>query len=126
MTWHATGKCIEPEPRNVQLQLAADGFNPFNNLSQSYSICLVILTTYNLSPWLCMKESSFMMTLLISSPKSSVKDIDVYLRSLIDNLKDLWAKPGVKTIDVATGLKFNMRAMVLWTINDFLARSSLS
>nr|GFD56850.1 hypothetical protein [Tanacetum cinerariifolium] len=34
--------------------------------------------------------------------------------------------PGVETIDVATGLKFNMRAMVLWTINDFLARSSLS
>ncbi|GKC17394.1 hypothetical protein Tco_1014176 [Tanacetum coccineum] len=34
--------------------------------------------------------------------------------------------PGVKTIDVATGQKFNMRTMVLWTINDFLARSSLS
>ncbi|GKG04906.1 retrotransposon protein, putative, ty3-gypsy subclass, partial [Tanacetum coccineum] len=32
----------------------------------------------------------------------------------------------VETIDVATGLKFNMRAMVLWTINDFPARSSLS
>ncbi|GJV99656.1 S-adenosyl-L-methionine-dependent methyltransferases superfamily protein [Tanacetum coccineum] len=32
----------------------------------------------------------------------------------------------VSTIDVATGLKFNMRAMVLWTINDFPARSSLS
>nr|GEY40945.1 hypothetical protein [Tanacetum cinerariifolium] len=29
----------------------------------------------------------------------------------------------VETIDVATGLKFNMRAVVLWTINDFLARS---
>nr|GEZ93946.1 hypothetical protein [Tanacetum cinerariifolium] len=32
----------------------------------------------------------------------------------------------VETIDVASGQKFNMRAMVLWTINDFLARSSLS
>ncbi|GKA07396.1 reverse transcriptase domain-containing protein [Tanacetum coccineum] len=36
------------------------------------------------------------------------------------------AKPGVETIDVATCQKLNMRAMVLWTINDFLARSSLS
>nr|GFA69251.1 hypothetical protein [Tanacetum cinerariifolium] len=36
------------------------------------------------------------------------------------------AKPGVETIDVATGQKFNMRAMVLWTINDFPTRSSLS
>ncbi|GJW46055.1 RNA-directed DNA polymerase, eukaryota [Tanacetum coccineum] len=53
-------------------------------------------------------------------------NIDVYLRPLIDDLKDLWAKPGVETIDFATCLKFNMRAMVLWTINDFPARSSLS
>ncbi|GJZ88542.1 protein kinase, ATP binding site-containing protein [Tanacetum coccineum] len=35
-------------------------------------------------------------------------------------------EPGVETINVATGHKFNMRAMVLWTINDFSARSSLS
>ncbi|GKC53085.1 subtilisin-like protease SBT4.3 [Tanacetum coccineum] len=67
-----------------------------------------------------------MLTLLIPGPKSPGKDIDVYLRPLIDDLKDLWAKTGVETIDVATGLKFNMRAMVLWTINDFPARSSWS
>nr|GEZ10388.1 hypothetical protein [Tanacetum cinerariifolium] len=150
MTWHATGKCTDPgkmqhpvdgracknfdtkytdfvkEPRNVRSGLASDGFNLFGNLSQSYSMWPVILTTYNLPPWLCMKESSFMLTLLIPGPKSPCKDIDVYLRPLIDDLKDLWAKPGVETIDVATGQKFNKRAMVLWTINDFPARSSLS
>nr|GFB39440.1 hypothetical protein [Tanacetum cinerariifolium] len=119
MTWHATGKCTEPG-------LAADGFNPFGNLIQSYSMWPVILITYNLPSWLCMKESSFMLTLLIPGPKSLGKDNDVYLRPLIDDLKDLWAKPGVETIDVATCQKFNIRAMVLWTINDFLARSSLS
>ncbi|GJW10121.1 hypothetical protein Tco_1575948 [Tanacetum coccineum] len=88
MTWHATGKCTEPgkmqhpvdgrawkdfdtkyldfaaEPRNVRLGLAADGFNPFGNLSQSYSMWPVILTTYNLPPWLCMKESSFMLDVI--------------------------------------------------------------
>ncbi|GJV03331.1 hypothetical protein Tco_1336900 [Tanacetum coccineum] len=122
MTWHATGKCTEP----VRLRLAVDGFNPFGNLSQAYSMWPVILTTYNLPPWLCIKESSFMLTLLIPGPKSLGKDIDVYLRPLIDDLKVLWALKGVETIDVATGQKFNMRAMVLWTINDFPARSSLS
>ncbi|GJS58354.1 hypothetical protein Tco_0653138 [Tanacetum coccineum] len=150
MTWHATRKCMEPgkmqhlvdgrawknfdtkypnfskEPRNVRLELAVDGFNPFSNLSQAYSMWPVILKTYNLPPWLCMKESSFMLTLLIHGPKSPGKDIDVYLRPLIDDLKVLWALKGVETIDVATGQKFNMRAMVLWTINDFPARSSLS
>nr|GEZ42556.1 hypothetical protein [Tanacetum cinerariifolium] len=126
MTWHATGKCTEPG----KMQHPVDGkaWKDFdtNNLSQSYSMWPVILTTYNLPPWLCMKESYFMLTLLIPVPKSPGKDIDVYLRPLIDDLKVLWAKPGVETIDVAKGLKFNMRAMVLWTINDFPARSSLS
>nr|GEY17647.1 hypothetical protein [Tanacetum cinerariifolium] len=69
--------------------LAADGYNPFGNLSQSYSMWPVILTTYNLPPSLCMKESSFMLTLLIPDLKSPGKDIDVYLRPLIDDLKDL-------------------------------------
>nr|GEY97784.1 hypothetical protein [Tanacetum cinerariifolium] len=87
---------------------------------------LVILMTYNLPLWLCVKESSFMLTLLIHGPKSSGKDIDVYLRPLIEDLKVLWDRKGVETIDVASGQKFNMRAMVLWTINDFPARSSLS
>nr|GEU83235.1 hypothetical protein [Tanacetum cinerariifolium] len=58
--------------------------------------------------------------------KSPGKDIDVYLRPLIDDLKVLWTLKGFETIDVATSHKFNMRAIVLWTINDFLAQSSLS
>nr|GEW08780.1 hypothetical protein [Tanacetum cinerariifolium] len=73
-----------------------------------------------------MKESSFMLTLLIHGPKSLGKDIDVYMRPLIEDLKVLWDRKGVETIDVASGQKFNIRAMVLWTINDFPARSSLS
>nr|GEV72858.1 hypothetical protein [Tanacetum cinerariifolium] len=120
MIWHATGKYTEPdkmqhlvdgrawkkfdtvyldfakEPINVRLGLAANGFNPFGNLGLAYSMWPVILTTYDLPPWLCMKKSSFMLTLLIPGPKSLGKDIDVYLRPLIEDLKVLWdrkAKP---------------------------------
>nr|GEU61498.1 hypothetical protein [Tanacetum cinerariifolium] len=75
---------------------------------------------------LCIKESSFMMALLIPGPESPSKNINVYLRPLIDDLKDLWEKPGVKTIDIDTGQKINMRAMVLWIIDDFPSRNSLS
>ncbi|GJY91384.1 hypothetical protein Tco_0506580, partial [Tanacetum coccineum] len=117
MTWHATGKCNEDgkmghpvdgkawkefdknnadfakEPRNVRLGLAADGFNPFSNLSQSYSMWQVILTSYNFPPWICMKESSFMLTLLIPGPKSPSKDIDVYLKPLVEDLSG-WSGQG--------------------------------
>ncbi|GJR27018.1 transmembrane protein 45B-like protein [Tanacetum coccineum] len=144
MTWHAAGKYTEngkmqhpvdgkawknsntrypnlaTGSRNVQLGLAVDGFNLFGNLSQSYIMCPVIVTTYNLPPWLYMEETSFMLTLLIHGPKSPGKDIDVYLRPLIDDLKDLWELAYVETIDAATSKTFNMRAMLLWTINDFL------
>ncbi|GKA70838.1 hypothetical protein Tco_0776977 [Tanacetum coccineum] len=119
-------KQFAKEDRNVQLGLAADGFNPFGNLSQSYSTWPVILTTYNTPPWICMKESSFMLTVLIPGPKSPGKDMDVYLQPLVKELKTLWKKLGVKTLDVAINTEFSIRAMLLWTINNFPARSSLS
>ncbi|KAI3817395.1 hypothetical protein L1987_11185 [Smallanthus sonchifolius] len=113
------------EPRNVRLGLAADGFNPFGNMSSAHSTWPVVLTTYNLPPWLCMKESSFMLSLLIPGPKSPGKDMDVFLRPLVDELKHLW-QSGVRTKDAATNSFFTMKAALLWTINDFPARSSLS
>ncbi|KAI3786099.1 hypothetical protein L1987_45226 [Smallanthus sonchifolius] len=113
------------EPRNVRLGLAADGFNPFGNMSSAHSTWPVVLTTYNLPPWICMKESSFMLSLLIPGPKSPGKDMDVFLRPLVDELKHLW-QSGVRTKDAATNSFFTMKAALLWTINDFPARSSLS
>ncbi|XP_022040029.1 uncharacterized protein LOC110942563 [Helianthus annuus] len=114
------------EPRNVRLGLAADGFNPFNgNGPSTHSTWPVILTTYNLPPWLCMRESTFMLTLLIPGPKSPGKDMDIYLRPLVDELKHLWHS-GVRTKDATTNEFFTMKAALLWTINDFPARSSLS
>ncbi|KAI3711783.1 hypothetical protein L1987_70329 [Smallanthus sonchifolius] len=73
----------------------------------------------------CMKESSFMLTLLIPGPKSPSKDIDVYLRPLVYELKMLWAE-GVQVRDASTKTVFRMHAALLWTINDYPARSSLS
>ena len=61
------------EPRNVKFGLAANSFNPFGNMSLSYSMWPVVLTAYNLPPWLCMKDSYFMLTLLIWVPKLLVK-----------------------------------------------------
>ncbi|GJT73162.1 transmembrane protein 45B-like protein [Tanacetum coccineum] len=123
MTWHAIGKYTE----NGKMQHPVDG-KAWKNFDthQSYSMWPDILTTYNLPPWLCIKETSLMLMLLIPGPKSPRKDIDVYLRPLIDDLKDLWKLAGVKTIDATTRKTFNMRAMLLWTINDFPAGSSFS
>ncbi|CAL9004428.1 unnamed protein product [Prunus brigantina] len=84
--WPEFGK----EPRNLILALSSDGFNPHSSLSSRYSCWPVILVIYNLPPWLCMKWKFMMLTLLISGPKQPGNDIDVYLETLIDDLKSLW------------------------------------
>ncbi|KAL5580230.1 hypothetical protein UlMin_012672 [Ulmus minor] len=67
-----------------------------------------------------------MLSLLIPGPQSPGKDMDVFLRPLIEELKELWEN-GIDTRDAGNDRKvFKMRAALLWTVNDFPARSSLS
>ncbi|KAL6569968.1 hypothetical protein OROMI_014482 [Orobanche minor] len=113
------------DPRNVRLALAADGFNPFGNLSTTYSMWPVILAPLNLPPWDCMKRSFLMLSLLIPGKKSPGKDIDVYLQPLVKELTELWVEGSV-TFDVSCKQNFRMYAAVLWTINNFPAYGDLS
>ncbi|KAI5318167.1 hypothetical protein L3X38_037875 [Prunus dulcis] len=148
LTWHAARKSIDSqmshpadspfwkllddkwpefgnEPKNLRFSLSSDGFNPHSSLSSRYSCWPVILVTYNLPPWLCMKRKFMMLTLLISSPKQPGNDIDVYLEPLIDDLKSLWV--GIRRVyDAHNGEYFTLRAALMWTINDFPAYGNLS
>ncbi|XP_004305381.1 PREDICTED: uncharacterized protein LOC101300470 [Fragaria vesca subsp. vesca] len=113
------------EPRNLRLALSSDGFNPFGAANSKYSCWPVILVTYNLPPWLCMKRKCMMLTLLISGPKQLGNDIDVYLQPLVDDLKVLW--DGVERVyDVVRGEYFKLKAVLFWTINDFPTYGNLS
>lgn len=44
------------ESRNVRLGLSTDGFQPFGQTGKQYSSWPVIVTPYNLPPWMCMKD----------------------------------------------------------------------
>ena len=112
------------DPRNIRLGLATDGFNPFGNLSNSYSIWPVFVVPYNLPPWKCMKDPYLFMSMLIPGPKSPGINIDVYLQPLIDELNELWV--GVNAYDAHRKESFILRAALLWTINDFPAYGMLS
>ncbi|KAL2541929.1 Transposon protein [Abeliophyllum distichum] len=115
------------EIRNVRLGLASYGFNPFGDMSLAYNMWPVVVTVYNLPLWLCMKPEYIMLTLLILGPKAPGKDIDIFLRSLVDELKELWADE-IDTRDTGINNRsvFKLRVALLWTVNDFPARSSLS
>ncbi|XP_052119008.1 uncharacterized protein LOC107493943 [Arachis duranensis] len=112
------------DPRSVRLALASDSFNPYENLSSKYSIWPVILIPYNLPPWICMKQTNFILSMIIPGPKMPGNDIDVYLQPLIDELKQLWA--GVDTYDASEKKTCKMRAALMWTISDFPGLGNLS
>jgi hypothetical protein len=114
------------DPRNLRLGLATDGFNPFGNMSNSYSMWPVLVTPYNQAPWTCTDQSNCMMALLIPGPKSPGKDFDVFMQPLIRDLQTLWE--GVPTRDVCQPKEQNflLRAAVLYCTHDYPALGTMS
>ncbi|XP_073049563.1 uncharacterized protein [Primulina eburnea] len=72
-----------------------------------------------------MKESNFILSSLIPGPEGPGDAIDVYLKPLIEELKESW-ELGIETFDASTRQNFKLHASLLWTINDFPAYGNLS
>ena len=65
-----------------------------------------------------------MLTLLILGLNAPGKDIDMFLRPLVDELKEMWNER-VVVRDAVTKMSFRMQAVLLMTVNE-LTRNSLS
>jgi hypothetical protein len=100
------------DSRNIRLALAIDGFNRFRSMNVSYSIWPVILIPYNFAPWLCMKQTNFIISLLIPGRRSPGTDIDIYFEPLIDDLLDMFVE-GVRTYDSAKHEYFQLCAAII-------------
>jgi hypothetical protein len=105
-------KDFAADARNISFGLSTDGMNPFGEQSSSHSTWPVTLCIYNLPPWLCMKRKFIMMPVLIQGPKQPGNDIDVYLRPLVDELLQLWGRPGVRVWDEHKEEEFDLRALL--------------
>ena len=112
---------IANDPRNLRLGISADGVD-VNRGNRHHSVWPVLTVIYNLPPWLCMKRKFIMLSILISGYPGN--DIDVFLEPLVDDLQLLFEE-GVVTYDALTKDNFNLRAVVLWTINDYPALGTL-
>ena len=78
------------EIRNVMLGLCTYGFQPFGQSGKQYSCWPIIMTVYNLPPWLCMKDTSMFLTILVPRPRNPKDKLDVHLHPLIHELNLLW------------------------------------
>ncbi|GKB74093.1 putative transposase-associated domain-containing protein, partial [Tanacetum coccineum] len=112
---------IAEDPRNLRLGISVDGVD-VNTGNRHHSVWPVLTVIYNLPPWLCMKIKFIMLSVFISGYRGN--DIDVFLEPLVDDLHTFF-KTGVDTYDVSIKDNFNLRAVVLWTINDYPALGTL-
>jgi hypothetical protein len=81
-----------------------------------------MLLNYNLPPWLSTKKFFVMLCLLIPGKQSVTSEcFDVYLEPLVEELLELWSCVLAFDITKEEGLRnFKLRAMLIWTIHDFL------
>ena len=141
MRWHKEGRCDNPnvmvhpsnaeawthfntvcpefaaEARNVRIAMATDGFNPFGFGKSKYSCWPVFVIPLNLPPALCMKEENIFLSLVIPGPEHLGKNLNVFMRPLVDEMKKAWA--GVETYDSFSKRKFTMKVSYHNSIHDY-------
>jgi hypothetical protein len=77
------------------------------------------MVSYNLPPNKCLKEWFIFLALVILDPKKPKKQMNIFLCSLMEELKELWQ--GVDAYDSHLKCLFNLRAAYLWSIYEYLA-----
>jgi hypothetical protein len=85
------------DARYVHFGMALDGFDPFSTNSVPYSCRPIFAVTNNLPPSLCMKFELMFLCLIVPGLKAPGPRINVMLKPLIEELKQLWI--GVQAYD---------------------------
>jgi hypothetical protein len=106
------------DPKSVRLGLSTDGFQPHSETISSYSYWPVFVMPYDLSPNKCLKSGFIFFALAIPGPKEPNKQMNVFLHSLMEEMKELWQ--GVNAYDSHLKYRFNLRVVYLWSIHDYL------
>jgi hypothetical protein len=98
-------------PRSVRFGLSMGCFQPYNCDSTPYSCWPVFVMPYNLPPNKCLKEWFIFLVLVISGLKEPKKQMNIFLRLLMEELKELWQ--GIDAYDNHLKCRFNLRAAYL-------------
>ncbi|XP_019058653.1 PREDICTED: uncharacterized protein LOC109116879 [Tarenaya hassleriana] len=113
------------EHRNVYLCLCTDGFARYGQSGKQYSLWPIIMSPYNLPPDMCLKKEFLFLTVLIPGPEHPKKSFDIFLHPLIEELLELW-HCGIDAYNASQKENFKLKAVLMWTINDFPAYGMLS
>jgi len=108
MTWHHENQSQECYLTHMMVKPESTLIVNILLSSTPYSCWHVIVTPYSLPPEMCMSKTYMFLSCLILGPSNPKAFIDVYLKTLIDDLKKLWV--GILTCDVSRKQNCMMRA----------------
>ena len=98
-----------------------DGINPYSLQNTNYYVWLVVVINNNIPPWLSVKNEHLMLALIVPG-RRQVKNMDVYLQPLVDELKELWERIHVYDVSrpIATERSFTLYDICSYTTHDYL------
>jgi len=113
---------------NLWLGLVGDGIVQYKNNAVKHSTWVLPITIDNLPPWLLTKKFFISLAVIILGPKApTAENIDVFLGPVVWDLLKLWEGfPAVNMSKPERERKFTLRALLMWTVNDFPAYGLLS
>jgi hypothetical protein len=86
--------CFDPkfarDLRSVRIGLSTDGFQPHSEANSPYSCWPIFVMSYNLLPNKCLKQDFIFIVLVILGPKELKKQLNIFLRPLMEEMKELW------------------------------------
>ena len=94
--------------------------NPYSLQNTNYFVWSVVVINNNIPPWLSVKNEHIMLAFIVPG-RRQVKNMDVYLQPLVDELKELWE--GIHVYDVsrpiATKRNFTLYGICSYTTHDY-------
>jgi hypothetical protein len=111
---------IKDEVQSLRINITMDGMNRYSLQSTNYFFWPVVVINNNTPPWLFMNNEHFMLALIVPG-RRQVKNMDVYLQPLVDELKELWE--GIHVYDVsrpiATERSLTLYGICTYTTHDY-------
>lgn len=88
---------FKDEVEILWLSIDMDSDNAYSLQNTNYSIWHAVVINNNIPPWLFVNIEHITLALIIPG-RRQVKNVDVYLQPLVDELKELWE--GINVYDV--------------------------
>ena len=84
--------------QSLRLSIAMDGVNPYSLQNTNYFVWPLVVINNNIPPWFSVKNEQLRFALIVPD-RRQVKNMDIYLQPLVDELKALW--DGINVYDVS-------------------------